>query len=373
MTSQKLSASTTNRRLLTRKTRLHESRLEDCQIETELKEGEAIIQLERFGLTTNNITYAAFGDAMGYWQFFPTGQDEWGHMPVWGIGRVIASAAEGIQVGDQYFGYYPMATHLKVIADKISAGGFVEVSAHRKALPAAYNYYTNYAGKDATSPESDYRMLLRPLFLTSYMLADYLIDNAFFTAQQIVISSASSKTAFGSAFCLAGTSDARIIGLTSEKNQAFVQRLGCYKSVATYEELASIDAGIPTLYIDFSGDDALREHIHQHFGDNLVHDCYAGSASNLAFNTDSVGDADRKTYFFFAAPHYRKRVQELGGPAVLGAMDARQADFIQALSNPQAPWIRLCHTEGFEQAAQVVEQLCDNKVAPDEGHIVVLP
>ena len=373
MTAQNPSAPMTIRRLLSRKDQLHESRIEDGQIEAALKEGEAIIQLERFGLTTNNITYAAFGDAMGYWNFFPTGQEDWGHMPVWGIGRVVASAAPGIQVGEQYFGYYPMATHLKVLADKVSAGGFVEVSRHRQLLPAAYNYYTNYAGRDATTAESDYRTLLRPLFLTSYMLADYLNDNDFFGARQIVISSASSKTAFGSAFCIQSTSDARIIGLTSARNRDFVQGLACYQSVVTYDELASVDADIPTLYIDFSGDNPLRERIHQHFGDNLVHDCYAGSASNLEFSFDSIGDAERKTHFFFAAPHYRKRVQELGGPAVLGAMDAKQAEFIQALSNPQAPWIRLCFSEGFEQAAQVVTQLCHNQVAPDEGHIVVLP
>ena len=36
-----------------------------------LQPGEARLRIDRFGLTANNITYAVFGDAMGYWQFFP--------------------------------------------------------------------------------------------------------------------------------------------------------------------------------------------------------------------------------------------------------------------------------------------------------------
>ena len=373
MTSQTLSETMTFRRLLTHKEQLHESRIEDGQMEAEISEGEAIIRLERFGLTTNNITYAAFGDAMEYWKFFPTGQEDWGHMPVWGIGRVIVSATDGVRVGDRYFGYYPMATHLKLVIDKVTPRGFVDVSDHRQGLPAAYNYYTNCGDTDTSAKESDYRILLRPLFLTSYMLSDYLMDNDFFGARQIVISSASSKTAFGSAFCIQGNTDAQIIGLTSDRNRTFVERLDCYPSVATYDELSSINADSPTLYIDFSGDSHLRERIHRHFGNYLVHDCYAGSSSNLEFNYESTDDNNHKTRFFFAAPHYRKRVRELGGRAVLTAMDARQAEFIKVLSNPDAPWVSLCFSDGLEEAAQLIGRLCHNRVDPDEGHIVVLP
>jgi hypothetical protein len=58
-------------------------------------------------LTTNNITYAAFGDALGYWQFFPTGEAGWGHMPVWGFADVAASQAPGIEPGERFFGFFP--------------------------------------------------------------------------------------------------------------------------------------------------------------------------------------------------------------------------------------------------------------------------
>ena len=37
----------------------------------DLAEGEAIISVDRFALTANNITYGVAGDLIGYWNFFP--------------------------------------------------------------------------------------------------------------------------------------------------------------------------------------------------------------------------------------------------------------------------------------------------------------
>ena len=42
-----------------------------------LAPGEARLRIDRFALTSNNITYAAFGDAMKYWQFFPSADTAW--------------------------------------------------------------------------------------------------------------------------------------------------------------------------------------------------------------------------------------------------------------------------------------------------------
>ena len=359
-------------RLLSQKDKLENARIDQVTMTTDLQPGEAIIKVERFALTTNNVTYAAFGDAMGYWKFFPTGLESWGHMPVWGVGTVVASAADGIAVGDRFFGYYPIATHLKVLADKISPRGFVEVTNYRQKLPAAYNYYTNYNDINPESAASDYQMLLRPLFLTSYMLADYLLDSDFFQAQQVIISGASSKTAYGSAFCFSDQVEANLIGLTSARNKTFVEGLGCYQQVVTYDQLETTNPTVPTLYIDFSGDIDLRKRIHEHFGDNLVYDCYAGSASNLEFLEESTKGSS-KTQFFFAAPHYRKRVAELGAKEVLTGMDTKQNEFIETLRDPQNPWLTLHINKGFEAAADVVCKLCRNEVSAEAGHVVVLP
>ena len=56
-----------------------------------LQDGEIRVQVVRFALTCNNITYAALGDMLNYWQFFPTGEAGWGIVPVWGFGTVVQS------------------------------------------------------------------------------------------------------------------------------------------------------------------------------------------------------------------------------------------------------------------------------------------
>jgi hypothetical protein len=71
--------------------------------------GEVLFEIERFSFTANNITYAVFGDQMGYWQFFPA-PEGWGRIPVWGFARVLRSEVEGIDPGLRLYGYWPMST-----------------------------------------------------------------------------------------------------------------------------------------------------------------------------------------------------------------------------------------------------------------------
>jgi hypothetical protein len=38
-----------------------------------LDDGSVRFRIDAFALTSNNITYAAFGEALNYWRFYPTG------------------------------------------------------------------------------------------------------------------------------------------------------------------------------------------------------------------------------------------------------------------------------------------------------------
>ena len=60
--------------LWVRKGRLQETSLHQ-QVDAPLAPGQIRVQNARFALTSNNITYGAFGDAMHYWNFYPTGED----------------------------------------------------------------------------------------------------------------------------------------------------------------------------------------------------------------------------------------------------------------------------------------------------------
>src|SRR5688500_16628636 len=100
-------------RLLTRKSQLQHSRVETVSLAPP-EQGEALLAVRRVALTTNNITYAAFGEAMQYWNFFPTGEADWGHMPAWGLADVVASNVQGVEVGERFYGYFPIAAHLRM-------------------------------------------------------------------------------------------------------------------------------------------------------------------------------------------------------------------------------------------------------------------
>ena len=203
---------TTATDLLVDRTDLHESRLQTREVEC--ADGEALFEIERFALTANNITYAVAGDsAFGYWKFFPA-PDHWGRVPVWGFARVSASRHPDVAVGERFYGYFPMGTHLVVKPQRVGPSGFVDGAPHRAALPPVYNQYTRATGD---RHEETAQMLLRPLFMTSFLLDDFLADNDFFGARRVILSSASSKTSLGLAFELARNRKGRVTvaGLTA--------------------------------------------------------------------------------------------------------------------------------------------------------------
>jgi hypothetical protein len=67
-----------------------------------LANGQVRLRVGPFALTSNNITYAAFGDAMRYWDFFPTGDSATGCIPVWGFATVSESLADGVDEGERF-------------------------------------------------------------------------------------------------------------------------------------------------------------------------------------------------------------------------------------------------------------------------------
>ncbi len=357
-------------RLLTRKNALSESRVDVRPVALALPEGQVWLAIDRVALTTNNITYAAFGDSMNYWGFFPTGVADWGHMPVWGFADVIASTVEGVAVGERFYGYFPIASHIRMRPVRVSERGFYDGAEHRLALTSAYNQYSRCSADPVYArADEDYQALLRPLFVTSFMLADFLSDNAYFGAKRLVVSSASSKTAFGTAFCLRDQNDVELVALTSPRNRAFVEGLDGYQHTVSYDELTTLDTMTPTLYVDFSGDDELRSRVHRHFGTALVYDCFAGSAQKAAEHQPPPLPGPAPV-FYFAPVQIRKRNADWG-PAVVNQRfgDAQKA-FISELGAPGNAWMRVVEHPGFEAAQRLIADLHDGKAAPIDGHVV---
>src|SRR5216684_1764727 len=205
---------------------------------TSLPDEALLIKIDRFAFTANNITYAVLGDQLKYWQLFPA-PENFGNIPVWGFGDVIASRQQGVAEGERLFGYFPMATHLVIEAAEVSKRGLRDAAAHRQEVAPVYNSYARVSSDPAfAGRQGDYQALLRPLFMLSFLVDDFLAENEFYGARSVMLSSASSKTAFGLAHLLHTLrKDIEVIGLTSAANTEFVKSLGCYDDVVTYDRV----------------------------------------------------------------------------------------------------------------------------------------
>jgi hypothetical protein len=196
----------------------------------DLAPGEALLRVEKVGITANNVTYAVLGEAFRYWEFFPTEPGR-GVVPLWGFAEIVESRVDGLETGGRVYGYLPSGSHLVVRPTRVDERGFRDSSEHRATLPSPYNTYALTTGDPAYSAdEEDLQALYRPLFWTSFLLADWLQDGDRLAGGSALFSSASSKTAYGTAFLLSA-SGVPVIGLTSAANVAFTEQLGCYERV----------------------------------------------------------------------------------------------------------------------------------------------
>ncbi len=342
----------------------------------DVQPGQALLKINRLALTANNITYASFGATphLRYWDYYPTCDAAWGHMPAWGFADVVATDLDGLAIGERFYGFWPIASHVLMQPVRISERGFYDGAPHRLELVSAYNQYQRVTTDAAYRAEDEnYQMLLRPLFITSFMLADFLQDNDFFGAKQVLISSASSKTAYGTAYCLQDDQRAKLIGLTSDGNQQFVAGLGCYQQALTYAALTQLDPAVPTLYVDFSGSSQLRRQVHEHFQDALTYDCYAGAAQtqeHISSDTQVLPGPRPKAYF--APNQIKKRNTDWGGAEVTRRINQAELSFIAQVKKPENPWLQVTEHHGYVATQALIKDLCTGKVDASEGHIVVL-
>lgn len=342
-----------------------------------LAPGQARLRVLRFALTANNITYAAFGEAMKYWQFFPTGDAHWGCMPVWGFAEVSESRAEGVSVGRRVYGFLPAGTHLVVQPERVGARGFVDGAAHRAELAAVYNQLLFCDADPGYDPAREaHQALLRPLFTTSFLIDDFMAGAKFFGAQQVLLSSASSKTAWGTALCMAlrkADRPACIVGLTSASNKAYVKELGLYDRVLAYEELDQLDGAQSAVYVDFCGDAGVRRRIHEHWGNALAHSCSVGGTRWEAIGGAAGLPGPRPT-LFFAPSQYRKRMApppEGYGAAELNDRMARAwMALMQRAGDPASGWLKVQEAQGAVALEAAYRSLLEGRADPREGLMI---
>ncbi|MFC3714105.1 DUF2855 family protein [Sphingoaurantiacus capsulatus] len=324
-----------------------------------LAPGQARFRVDSFALTANNVTYAAHGDDLHYWRFYP-GAEGFGIVPVWGFGTVEESRAEGVAPGDRFYGYWPMATHAVLSPVKVSLRGFSDGAAHRDGLAPIYNNYQRWTGSPADeAPQA----LFRPLYTTSFLLADRLSRGV--RPEAVLMSSASSKTALGLAKAIEGDGMRRI-GLTSPRNRAFVEATGAFDQVLTYDEIDEAEA-VSAAYVDFCGDPQINGAVHAHFGDRLAMSIIVGDTRWDSDKTRAplAGPAPE---FFFAPTYLVERLAELG-PA---EFDRRLQLSWDAFVKFSRGWLHVVDGHGPDATIGQWARLVDGSVDPAEGLMLSL-
>ncbi|MCP5272679.1 MAG: DUF2855 family protein [Burkholderiaceae bacterium] len=335
-----------------------------------LADGQVRVRVDRCAYTANNITYAAFGEAMHYWDFYPTGDADWGNIPVWGFGDVVQSLHPGVAVGERLYGYWPSASHAVLAPTRLRAAGFADGSAHRASLPAVYNQLLR-CNQDPlyTRDSEDLQALLRPLFTTSWLIDDFLADEAFFGAARVLLSSASSKTANATAALLHARGGVEVVGLTSPANSAYCERLGAYHRVLAYDDLETLAPDAPAVYVDFAGNGALRRRVHAHLP-ALAYSCSVGGThvDQLAGARDLPGP---RPVLFFAPVQVKKRLDEWGPEAFEQRLaEAWRAHLARVTAGP-APWVRVVAHAAPEGLAALHARVLGGRDDPEVGCVMV--
>lgn len=354
---------------------VNKSKFADCTTETttmsELQEGEVLLCIDKFALTSNNITYAVVGDMMRYWDFFPA-DEGMGKIPVWGFANVVESKCSGVEVGERFYGYYPMTNYLKVMPIKNSDFGFIDGVEHRQQLPVIYNFYARTAQDSVYTKENEnLQCLLGPLFTTSFLIDNFFADNDFFGSRQIILTSASSKTALALAYFVHHRNQTqahpvKLIGLTSPKNQQFVKDSGYYDEVLTYPNYAQLDASVPSAIVEFAGNHKLQYQLQTHLGDALRYNCLVG----IVHWEEMRGEEKlpKKGDFFFAPTFAQEKQQDWGRAVFNQKWEQAWSEFIVSADN----WLNIKELSGAEELKRVYLNMLKGDFDAKDGFVFSL-
>ena len=360
------------------RTDLRRTRWQRAAAPSPLAAGQARLRIDRFALTSNNITYGAFGEAMHYWDFFPTGDAGTGCIPVWGFATVIESLRRRAWRSASASTATARWPTRSVLQPGASIG---ERLLRRRAAPARAARRLQPVPALQQRPALPARArgrciaLLRPLFITSFLIDDFLADNAFFGARTVLVSSASSKTAYGLGFCLARGAAQPRRAASRRPDLAGEPRVHARASAATttcvaYDDVDAAAAGAPR---------GLRRHERQRRAararstatgsDRLAYSCSVGGTHWEALGGGKGLPGPRP-----CCSSRRRRSRSAspsGAPSGCSSASRGLGGFFDGSPIRQRPWLRVVAGHGRE-AIESTYGTARRPVAADEGRILAL-
>ena len=334
-----------------------------------LAQGHIRVSIGPWALTANNITYMAVGDMIGYWNFFNPkdygiDMDGFGRMPVWGYAKVTESKCADIAVDTLIYGFFPIAQSFDMKPVKLMPLGFQDGMSHRTELHPVYNGYT-FVDKDPSfAAHQDLQPILRPLFTTSFLIDDFIADENFFGAEQVLLLSASSKTAMGTAYCLKQRSAIKVTGLTSERNKTFTESTGFYDDIYTYDTITDMNPDVKTVVIDMAGNGKVMANVYDHFEENILYNCMVGK-SHWDGPPPKSAALGAPAVMFFAPDRIKQRLKEWGGENFAQNLAARWVPFIETAKD----WLTIEKSEDVTALLKTYKDFLEGKVGPSKGYL----
>ena len=180
-----------------------------------------------------------------------------------------------------------------------------------------------------------------------------------------ILTSASSKTSFGTAHLLQRREGIEVIGLTSAANVDFVTGLGCYDRVVTYDEIGSLPDAQPIL-LDFAGNAAVVRSVHERYGDDLRHSSIIGAThwEDRAGSMDPLPGPPQA--FFFVPTYLEERRAEWGD----GEPERRMGEAWPAFVADAQGWVTIDHHVGADAIASVWADLVEGGASPDRASVL---
>lgn len=259
-----------------------------------------------------------------------------------------------VPVGRRVFGFRPFATEVVMTPTKVRDGGFVDGSDHRSALPAPYDGYVSEPGESAEGSEREaYDSLLRPLFTTSFLIADWSAHESYALKH------------------LRHGQGPEVVGLTSCANVESTREVGLYDRVIGYDEIATLYGEQPVVYVDLSGNAEVRAAVHTQCA-GLKHDCAVGLTHWDAAPSDTGSLPGPAPVFFFAPAELERQSSVVGRAALAQRIDEAMDGFVARVSDPSAPLMTLEWHRGREAASAAYASTVAGRVPPSVGMMVAL-
>ena len=150
--------------------------------------------------------------------------------------------------------------------------------------------------------------------------------------------------------------------------RAFVKRLGFYDRVVTYDELESLDASVPSVFVDMAGNADVLRRIHEHFTDSLRHSCTVGATHWQDGARTAPSLPGPPPTMFFAPSHIQKRSKEWGP----GGLEKQLAPDWQKFVADSARWLEVVEHDGAAAMQRAYHEMLEGSTPPSRGVLVSL-